>query len=295
MLSLFLSSCIQWQNSRIQQYCLQHKLQHKNYSHLNAGLLQHLIFDDVHKVVYCHVPKAGCTMMTTAFILLQKLFTLDALEKNGLVTHMKHLSKVKTFRNTSVTEIEHKLETYYKFMIVRNPFERLYSSFNDKLTRLNAPSCFRRKSKAVLKHSHDYTSQVPNFKQFARTFVETSIFSKDGHFRQMVDLCDPCSIQYDFYLNFANMSHDVSQMFQLLDIPQEYYFNKIKHTTFLMPHPHPSIDNNNPNQLSASQVAYNQLKPDIRNGLNNKLSKDIEFFRMLYPELMDKFEQQPAD
>ena len=286
-LCFFPHAYVQWQNSRIKQYCSQHKLKHKNYSQLNAGLLQHLIFDDVHKVVYCYVPKAGCTMMTTAFVLLQKLFTLHALEKKGtLVSHRKYLSKVKTFRNRPVTEIEHKLETYYKFMIVRNPLERLYSAFNEKLTRLGVASNYRAMSKAVLKYSHDHTSQFPNFEQFARAFVETNMISRDVHFIQMVQLCDPCSMQYDFYLNFANMSHDVSQMFQLLDIPQEYYFNKIKHSTALMPHPHSSTINNNPNQLSASH-AYNQLKPDIMNDLNNKCLKDIEFFRMLYPELIE--------
>ena len=276
----------------MKQFCSQHGLNRK----YQKKVLQHLLFDDDHKVMYCYVPKAGCTMMKTAFLMLQKLFTMDELEKSINVTHKEYLSKVRSLCyhfptdnrtlscNVPINLIKYKLKTYYKFMIVRNPMERLYSAFHEKLTTSTSPHMYQLMQQYILQYSDDRTSKFPNFKQFVNAFLDANILINDEHFLSMVEICDPCSIRYDFYVNFANMNHDISQMFQLLEIPQEYYFNKIRHAPVLMPHH--SVNN------TVLVKEYNQLQPDMVNQLYKRYSTEMEVFRMLYPEQMNKLDQR---
>ena len=278
----------------MKQFCSQHRSLKSNHKY-QKKVLQHLLLDDVHKVIYCFVPKAGCTVMKTAFLMLQKLYTLEELEKSINVTHKDYLIKTKSLCysagnptnnltlpcDTPDSLIKYKLKTYYKFMIVRNPLERLHSAFNEKLTTSTSPELYQSMQRFILQYSNDRTNQFPTFNQFINAFVNsTNKVSNDRHFLPMIEICNPCLIKYDFYPDFANTVHDIEKMFKLLKIPKEYYFNRVKHAPLIMPHAHHHY---NDGKLTES---YNQLQSDIRDQLLKRYSLELEFYRTLYPEMM---------
>ena len=45
----------------------------------------HILYEDKSKVVYCYVPKTGCTQMKTMIVLLQGLYTMKQ-PNNTIVT-----------------------------------------------------------------------------------------------------------------------------------------------------------------------------------------------------------------
>lgn len=251
------------------------------------AVLRHLIVDDAHKVIYCYVPKTGCTTMKTAFLLLQKLFTFKQLENVANVTHKDYLSKVLSLCSnrtdtvicdTPSSLIKHKLKTYYKFMIVRNPLERLYSAYSEKLSAISTSTdVYRLMQKLILQYSDDNQSKFPNFTQFISTFVGTDQLN-DHHFLPMVEICDPCSIKYDLYVDFSNMDRDIDSLFLLLGIPRRYYFNKVRHTPTLMPHQHSY------NNSTVVTKSYEQLEPNIKDQFFKRYSVELDFFRTVYPD-----------
>ena len=92
----------------------------------------------------------------------------------------------------------------------------------------------------------------------------------------MIEICDPCQIQYDFYANFKIINQDVDSLLQLLNIPREYYFNNFKHPEALMPR---SIHYNS----SVVIDHFNQLTSDQRMRLFKELAEELEFYESMYP------------
>ena len=133
--------------------------------------------------------------MKTVFLMLQKIFPLKQLEGSINVTHKEYLSRVRTLcpsrtENQSSTHcdtspnspVAKKLNTYYKFMIVRNPLERLYSAFHEKISMPTHSYVYQSMQKLVLRYSDDH----PNFTQFVRAFLAMDQLN-DHHFLPMME------------------------------------------------------------------------------------------------------------
>ena len=58
----------QFQHDQVDQFCSEHTVPLKK-GELNT-LLGHLLYDDTHKIVFCYVPKNGCTNMKRLMLVL---------------------------------------------------------------------------------------------------------------------------------------------------------------------------------------------------------------------------------
>ena len=90
-----------------------------------GSLLNHLIVDNKHKILYCYIPKIACTTW-------KKIMTHLLGIKNNRSVHSQHFPLLGSYSKSKVRYI---LDNYYKFMFVRDPFERLLSAYKDKFTR----------------------------------------------------------------------------------------------------------------------------------------------------------------
>ena len=267
------------QQATIQDYC-----SHFNYSQVTKrNLFNNLLFDDNYSLVYCFVPKTGCTKMKTLFVLLQGLYSLNQLSHNRIVTHHRELYKVSSLKHLSQQERLNRLMSYYKFMIVRNPLERLVSAYRDKLSRPKVLTQYIELQKKIVRQFREnFTSDSllpPTFAEFVKYYL---LFHDelDDHFQLMVDICHPCTVKYDFYANFQTIDYDVDALLRLMHIPHQYYFNSIQYKRNLMPKP----------VHSTSELVvkyYNQLSNELKNRLFKQLSNDLDFYYSLYP--MEKY------
>ena len=110
-------------------------------------------------------------------------------------------------------------------MVVRNPFDRLLSSYLDKaFPRRNSDNDIQKYYYAIENYvlSHNMTSPeqwraqkgIATFEQF----LNYALIKKpdDHHWRPLHKFCDPCSIKYDHILRVETMQHDSKQLLSKL-------------------------------------------------------------------------------
>ncbi|XP_063872012.1 carbohydrate sulfotransferase 11-like [Scylla paramamosain] len=141
-------------------------------------------------------------------------------------------------------DMEEKLRTYKKFMVVRHPFERILSAYRDKLEDWEPhDSVF---PKMVKKKLQKYSVCVcvcvcvcisylsflrdnPNKKEGDNiTFTEYIRFisqpgrgtpeQRNEHWLPMHEICHPCAIQYDFIGKYENLKEDSEYLLKWLGV-----------------------------------------------------------------------------
>lgn len=188
-----------------------------------------LYADDIGKFVYCSVPKSGSTNILGA------MYRLVALEqgKNDSVDFgrtraalTKQFKSVKHFNQLNAEQRSNRLDTsYYKFIFVRDPMERLVSAYRSRMVEGKEPY-YRRISSRLSKTSRRKLStglefRVKNtatFDQFVRYVIDERKRRKllDRHWMPQVEICDPCKLQYDFIGHYETYESDALHVFNYL-------------------------------------------------------------------------------
>ena len=175
-------------------------------------------------------------------------------------------------------------KTYYKFLMYRNPAERLVSAYLDKIASGPMVSVskvqWNSDRKLIYQRVHPIKYQewqrsgarVPINITFT-DFVEAMIITgglKNEHYQTTFDLCSPCKIRYSYYGNFKFFNRDVG------------VFND-------------RIHGNRSNIRTAySRVAssiapdyYSQITDQQKMRLVNLLARDFVFYYTVFPEERD--------
>lgn len=144
--------------------------------------------------------------------------------KSGGKTWMKIFKKInenriETFADLSEEDKEEVLRVYTKFLVIRDPFERLLSAFKDKLE--NTPQ------KQFVKIANDI-KELYNLKREANVefwhFVNflTDPESKDAlynnHWNLISNICYPCKIKYNHIGSYDTIVEDSNFILQAIGI-----------------------------------------------------------------------------
>ena len=155
-----------------------------------------------------------------------------------------------SFLNKTLTEADRarRLQTYYKFMIVRNPLERIVSGFRDKI---ELPLNFAKQNRFPESVKKDILQQFRqaellywqqtakqnlfnisvSFQEFVRYLIESRRSSINEHFLPSINICHPCLIKYDFYGNFKNISHDAHALIDRFQANPKFYRDESLHSS----------------------------------------------------------------
>lgn len=87
-------------------------------------------------LIWCKVPKAGSTSLTR--ILLSHAGAKEVEDDIRIHYKLRHF-----FPKLPTPEMKAKLNTTFKFLVVRDPFERLLSAYRDKLEDYSREPLFR--------------------------------------------------------------------------------------------------------------------------------------------------------
>ncbi|XP_062357314.1 carbohydrate sulfotransferase 9 [Cinclus cinclus] len=215
----------------LQDFCRKYNSRKKLQTHL-VHLVSRIYVEDRHKVLYCEVPKAGCSNWKRVLMVLSGLAASANNISHDDVHYGKHLRKLDSY---DLKGIYTRLNMYTKFIFVRDPMERLVSAFRDKFEHPNSyyHPVF---GKAIIKkyrHNADEealkTGSGVKFKEFIQYLLDSHRpVGMDIHWEQVSKLCYPCLINYDFIGKFETLEEDANYFLQLVGAPANLKFPKFK-------------------------------------------------------------------
>lgn len=217
--------------SFLHDFCKKYNSRKKLRTHL-MHLVSRIYVEDRHKILYCEVPKAGCSNWKRVLMVLNGLAASAHNISHDDVHYGKHLRKLDSY---DLKGIYTRLNTYTKTIFVRDPVERLVSAFRDKFEHPNSyyHPVF---GKAIIKkYRHNANEEAlktgsgVKFKEFIQYLLDSHRpVGMDIHWEQVSKLCYPCLIHYDFIGKFETLEEDANYFLQLVGAPAELKFPKFK-------------------------------------------------------------------
>lgn len=185
-------------------------------NNISTVLLDHLIVDDDHKLIYCYVPKVACTNWKRILLALRNGSKKNLLTITGNETHSYEFLTLQMY---SKEEILKRLNGYLKFIFVRHPYERLLSAYRNKFEKIYSTYFWNRFGRKIIKRYRQNPEKTSLDKGHDVTFQEflnyvgdldltNNRISFNEHWRPMFDLCFPCSIKYDIIGKYRTLEDD---------------------------------------------------------------------------------------
>ena len=299
----FLLLLSQFQGDQVDKFCQKHNLQHLKYSipvpHTSGtnpyAFKRHVLLDDENKVLFCFVPKVGCTNLKLLFFVTQGAIPRSELSKPRDRVDQLALDRAvqkQSFQSRDEDTKVSVLKSYFKFAMFRNPLERLASGYRSKVERFdlfgmkdNIPP-YNWLRKAIYSHTHPqlYSTWTQNRGNIPVSiafsdFIDYWLVSQDPqlkfdeHFLPITRVCQPCRIHFDFYGNFHHFERDAQVLISKIgassaDLRSSYY----------------SEDTSTEARV---QQYYSTLNEDQKRLVLKKMALELEFHYAIFPEERD--------
>uniref|UniRef100_A0AAR2JM83 Carbohydrate sulfotransferase n=1 Tax=Pygocentrus nattereri TaxID=42514 RepID=A0AAR2JM83_PYGNA len=188
--------------------------------------------EDTHKLLYCEVPKAGCSNWKRVLMVLQGQAVSTGEIQHEQVHYGNHLKRLDSFDRQGIA---HRLKTYTKVLFLREPFERLVSAFRDKFESPNSyyhpvfgkPIISKYRSNASKLALR--TGEGVTFKEFVQYLLDVHRpVGMDIHWEPVVQLCSPCLIDYDFIGKFETIEEEANLLLRRIGAPANLTFPSFK-------------------------------------------------------------------
>ena len=163
-----------------------------------------------------------------------------------------------------------RLKLYWKVAILRNPLHRLVSAYRDKIISSDLKDHVREWSLSVMQL---YNKTTPDFESYLRWVIDTPNNELNEHFAPMVELLQPCRVDYHYYGNFKDLSAEISLIAGKLKVPKKYFVDEDYYT--LAP------ENRTDNFL---KYHFSSVSSEVKTALFRDFHDEFEFYYNLFPE-----------
>lgn len=199
--------------------CGNASLRNLTHTPVSRFVLDRIFVCDKHKILFCQTPKVGNTQWKKVLIVLNGAFSAVE-EIPESVVHDHEKNGLPRLSSLSEQGIQHRLSTYFKFFIVRDPFERLISAFKDKFLQNPrfepwykhdiAPAIIRKYRRTQREGApglrfEDFVRYLgdPGRRRLDRQFGDHVI-----HWVSYTELCAPCEIGYSVVGHHETLERD---------------------------------------------------------------------------------------
>ncbi|CAG9862330.1 unnamed protein product [Phyllotreta striolata] len=192
---------------------------------VTVNMLNHILVDHHHKLLYCYVPKVACTNWKRVLMVLTgESNATNPIQISASTAHLDN-STLKLSQLT-VPEIRESLRQYTLFLVARHPFERLLSAYRNKFLGNNTISNYfkNRYGKYIIQKYRkksmfaDSGSDFVTFREFIQYLIKEGVRSNE-HWTPIYDLCLPCSLDYNFISRYETIPDDASTILNMVNAP----------------------------------------------------------------------------
>lgn len=206
-----------------------------------------------------------------------------------------------TFLNENLSDLDRlmRIEKYYKFVMIRNPLERLVSAYRNKIEPLLVTnlsmidivnkiqyaegdtffenhklfifSQYRPLDMLRWKNTKGASGLKLSFSDFVQWILDTKEPFLNEHFASQITNSQPCIVKYHFYANFKNYSREVRLMIEKFNTSEKYFTD---HDT------HPPSEHT---RLFLVKY-YSELSQELKYRLFQQMHVELDFYYHLYPE-----------
>ncbi|CAL8357928.1 unnamed protein product [Lota lota] len=199
---------------------------------LSRRQVSRVYVEDRSGLLYCEVPKAGCSNWKRVLMVLGGSAVSTGAIPHEVAHNANSLRRLDSYDRAAIAE---RLHAYTKFLFVREPFERLVSAFRDKFESPNSyyHPVFGRpiisKYRANASHSALRTGAGVTFREFVRYLLDVHRpVGMDIHWEPVSQLCNPCLLRYNFIGKFENMEEEANFLLQNIGAPGNLSFPHFK-------------------------------------------------------------------
>ncbi|XP_053168578.1 carbohydrate sulfotransferase 8-like [Hemicordylus capensis] len=193
---------------------------------LKSEVARQLFVVENYKLIYCEVPKVGCTNWKKILLLLTLNLSRDPSDINGDTIHYTHLLKrLSSYPSEKQVEL---MNNYTKIIFIRHPLERLVSAYRDKFYHSEPYyASIANRIKALSRGGNNSTGQV-TFQEFVKFVLSEQIKYMDIHWKPMFMLCDPCNIHYNIVGKYETLEQDVKHVLRRIRAPDHLSYPDTK-------------------------------------------------------------------
>ncbi|CAG7828321.1 unnamed protein product [Allacma fusca] len=205
--------------------------------------------------MWCLVPKAASTSWSKILIeyvnykhkKVWNLFTERIPMKNRATKTPLQVVLKSTYKNINASDYEDaaKSESVKKVLLVRHPFARLVSAYEDKLKNRTAKSdsmYFFRSYGVKINRKYRERKGVkalkkkePTFQEFVEYLLKTDPVLYDEHWQPISVLCGMCHVRYDYIIRQEDLERTSAFYLKNLGFPPSFAISWQNPTTILEP------------------------------------------------------------
>ncbi|XP_065568716.1 carbohydrate sulfotransferase 11-like isoform X1 [Artemia franciscana] len=210
---------------RVKDVCEKYKGTEYDEAPANVGHW-HSSVDDEHKLIYYYIPKTGCTLWKAIFgILTNQSNETDAANITPYDIHFR--MRYTNLYGLTPEERNRKLSSYFVFVVVRHPFERLVSGYMNKLGEPGEPYFQNTYGAPIIEKyrfgatPEEIKSGKPTFSEFINYLTDPEMvrtYNIDSHWAQYYKLSHPCFVRFDYIVRFEHMKEDTQHILELRNL-----------------------------------------------------------------------------
>ncbi|XP_054754233.1 carbohydrate sulfotransferase 11-like [Lytechinus pictus] len=248
-----------------------------------------LIVNERYGIIYCNVPKVGCTNWKNVFLKIGGIDDIRIKALQRLPTNTRGRIYLDYFHQyTNISQRQFMLRKFTKFMFSRHPFTRVLSAFRDKLAP-NTSLLFQRKwpkqdvnwierygipiiekyrgaEAAASIKTNLRTKYDIKFSEFVDYLIDTNPLSFDKHWNLVSVMCRPCDVKYDIIGKYETLDDDADFILRSANVDPSVKY------------PQASKSATNSSSLDILKKYYSQLTRNQLQKLYEVYKKDFELF-----------------
>ena len=203
----------------------------KNKTELNQKdpAVPNVLYNDKKGVIYCSVPKTGCTNWRRVFLAFDGKIKSPSSIKGGFDIHTKQYPQL---LKLSGNDRKWRTNIYFSFVIVRHPFDRLFAAYRNKLLdprvlhfREEFGSKILRMFRKGLSQKEYASGKNISFTEFVNYIIalhdKQKVWEFNEHWQLINKLCSPCKMKYNYIGKMETLEDDAEAILKQIGVDNE--------------------------------------------------------------------------